>query len=295
MKDYTLIALAYQGEARIYVALSTKLAEKSRKLHQTKPTATAAMGRFLTASAMMSLMYKDNERLTLKIDGDGPIGQMTVLAKNGIVKSTIKNPDVYLVYNDGPKKGKLNVGAAVGHGFLYVTKDWKGHFFTSSAPLQTGEIAEDFTYFYTASEQTPSAVGLGVLVLNGSKVLHAGGFIVQLLPHASENTIKSLETAISQMPSITDLLKDNHKPEAILSKLASNTENILETHEIKYVCSCRKTTYRKSLKGLNIEILNEILDEDKQAEIICPYCNKKYLFTEDELKSIISSKTKSKK
>ncbi len=290
MKDYTLIALAYQGEARIYVSLSTKLVEKSRKLHKTLPTASAAMGRFLTASAMMSLMYKDNERLTLKIEGDGPIGQMSVLAKKGIVKSTIKNPNVYLVYTDGPKKGKLNVGAAVGNGFLYVTKDWNGHFFTSSAPLQTGEIADDFTYYYTASEQTPSAVGLGVLVHNGSKVVQAGGFIIQLLPHASEQTIQSLESVISKTPSITELLKNNQTPYEILSMLANHTEQILETHDIKYVCGCRKSTYKKSLSALNIEILTEILHEDKQAEIICPYCNKTYLFTEQELQEIITKK-----
>src|SRR5690606_21844364 len=126
MKDYTVIALAYQGEARIYASSSTKIAEKSRKFHLTEATASAAMGRFLTASAMMSLMYKDGERLQLKIEGDGPIGQMRVDAKAGIVRGMIQNPNVYLVYNEGPKKGKLNVGAAVGSGYLHVTKDWKG-------------------------------------------------------------------------------------------------------------------------------------------------------------------------
>lgn len=290
MKDYVLIALAFNGEARIYTSVSTNLVEKSRKYHDTEPTATAAMGRFLTASAMMSLMYKDGERLNLKIIGDGPIGQMTVDAKFGTVKSTIQNPNVYIKYEDGLKKGKLNVGAAVGAGHLYVTKDWKRHYFTSSSPLQTGEIGDDFTYFYAASEQTPSAVGLGVLVSKTKKVLAAGGFIVQVLPEASNQTITTLENTISKVTSITDLLKDNKTPEDILHILSSGTEKILEKHDIKYYCGCRKTKFRKSLLSLNKEALEEILAEDNQAEIVCPYCGKKYLFTETELKEIIDSK-----
>ncbi len=290
MKDYALIALAFNGEARIYTSVSTKLVEKSRKYHDTEPTATAAMGRFLTASAMMSLMYKDGERLNLKIIGDGPIGQMTVDAKFGSVKSTIQNPNVYIKYEDGLKKGKLNVGAAVGNGHLYVTKDWKRHYFTSSSPLQTGEIGDDFTYFYATSEQTPSAVGLGVLVSKTKKVLAAGGFIVQVLPEASNQTITTLENTISKVTSITDLLKDNKTPEDILHILSSGTEKILEKHDIKYYCGCLKTKFRKSLLSLNKQALEEILLEDKQAEIVCPYCGKKYLFTETELKEIVASK-----
>lgn len=290
MKDYVLIALAFNGEARIYTSVSTNLVEKSRKYHLTEPTASAAMGRFLTASAMMSLMYKDGERLGLKIVGDGPIGQMTVDAKFGAVKSTIQNPNVYIKYEGGLKKGKLNVGAAVGRGHLYVTKDWKRNYFTSSSPLQTGEIGDDFTYFYAASEQTPSAVGLGVLVSKSKKVIAAGGFIVQVLPEASIETITTLENNISKVNSITDLLKDNKTPEDILNILANGTEKILETHPIKYYCGCRKAKFRKSLMGLDKSALEEIILEDKQAEIVCPYCNKKYLFTETELKDILASK-----
>src|SRR5690554_4468573 len=265
MKDYTLIALAYDKQIRIYTSVSTKLVEQSRKFHKTLPTASAAMGRFLTASAMMSLMYKDGERLTLKIEGDGPIGQMTVEAKAGIVRSTIQNPNVYLVYEDGPKKGKLNVGNAVGQGNLFVTKDWKDNYFTSSSPLQTGEIGDDFTYYYAASEQTPSAVGLGVLVLNGEKVVQAGGFIIQVLPHASEKTLNRLEEIIKNVTSITDLLKDHHTAEDMLNMLSDNTAEILEKHDIKYHCGCTRKKYFNALSRLNKEALEEILHEDKQA------------------------------
>src|SRR5690554_2840589 len=261
MKDYTLIALAYDKQIRIYTSVSTKLVEQSRKFHKTLPTASAAMGRFLTASAMMSLMYKDGERLTLKIEGDGPIGQMTVEAKAGIVRSTIQNPNVYLVYEDGPKKGKLNVGKAVGQGHLFVTKDWKNNYFTSSSPLQTGEIGDDFTYYYAASEQTPSAVGLGVLVSGGKKVIQAGGFIVQVLPSASEETLTKLESIIANMDSVTNLLKNQKTPEDILNLLSDNTAQILERHELKYHCGCSKRKYFNALKKLNVEALEEILHE----------------------------------
>ncbi len=290
MKDYTLIALAYNQEIRIYTTVSTNLVEKSRKLHQTLPTASAAMGRFLTASAMMSLMYKDGERLTLKIEGDGPIGQMTVEAKFGVVKSTIQNPNVYMVYEDGPKKGKLNVGAAVGEGNLFVTKDWKNNYFTSSAPLQTGEIADDFTYYYATSEQTPSAVGLGVLVSRGKKVIQAGGFIIQVLPNASEQTLSRLESIVGKINSITDLLKENYSPEDILNLLSDNTATILERHEIKYHCGCSRKKYYNALSRLDKKTLEDILHEDKQAEVVCQYCNKKYIFNESDLINMLSIK-----
>lgn len=290
MKDYTLIALAYNQEIRIYTSVSTNLVEKSRKLHKTLPTASAAMGRFLTASAMMSLMYKDGERLTLKIDGDGPIGQMTVEAKNGVVRSTIQNPNVYLVYGEGPKMGKLNVGAAVGAGTLSVTKDWKENYFTSSSPLQTGEIGDDFTYYYATSEQTPSAVGLGVLVSRGKRVIQAGGFIIQVLPHASEKTLNQLESIISKINSVTDLLKNNHTPEDMINILSDNTGEILEKHEIKYHCGCSRKKYFDALSRLNKQALEDILHEDGQAEVVCQYCNKKYIYTSEDLTKMIASK-----
>lgn len=290
MKDYTVIALAYNDQVRIYASNSTKLVEKSRKLHQTLPTASAAMGRFLTASAMMSLMYKDGERLALKIDGDGPIGSMTVDARAGVVKSTIKNPNVYLIYEEGPKKGKLNVGLAVGQGYLHVTKDWKGNFFTSSSPLQTGEIGDDFTYYYATSEQTPSAVGLGVLVHKTQKILVAGGFIIQVLPNCTNETLNKLESALSKVPSVTDFLISNPEPESLINVLAEGTERILEKADIKYICGCRKSKFKSAIGRLDKATLEEIIKEDKQAEVVCPYCNKYYIFNEQELTEMLNKK-----
>jgi molecular chaperone Hsp33 len=290
MKDYSVIGLAYNKEIRIYTSVSTHLVNEAQKIHQSHPTATAAFGRFLTQSAMMSLMYKDGERLTLKIEGDGPIGSMTVEAMNGIVRGFMLNPYVYIKYEDGPKKGKLNVGAAVGRGFIYVTRDWKGNYFTSSSPLQSGEIGDDFTYYYAVSEQTPSAVGLGVLVDRDSSVKVSGGFIVQVLPNASQETIEKVEKIIQNTPSVTDLLLKLQTPEKMLSYLADGTENILEKHEIKYECTCNKDKFRKSLMTLNIESLEEILNEDKKAHITCNFCKKEYTFDENELKKMLKEK-----
>lgn len=287
MTDYTLIALAYNNEARIYVSSATHLVDKARKIHETKPTASAALGRFLTASVMMSLMYKDGERLNLRIVGDGPIEKMVVEANFGKVRATITNPNVYMVYPDGPKKGKLNVGAAVGRGFLHITKDWKGNYFTSSSPLQSGEIGDDFTYYYATSEQTPSAVGLGVLVSKGKKVIAAGGFIIQILPHASEETILTIERIVGGISSITDFLRNQETPEMILSRLANHTEHILEKHDITYHCGCSKKQYGQVLKTLGKDTLTHLLTEDHGAEIICQYCKKKYFFTESDLQKMI--------
>jgi len=264
------------------------MVEEARKIHQTWPTATAAFGRFLTASAMMGLMHKGEEKLTLRIKGDGPIGTMLVEANaRGDVRGEIQHPDVYLVYEEGPKKGKLAVGLAVGQGFLHVTKDLgMKDFFTSSSILQTGEIGDDFTYYFTMSEQTPSAVGVGVLVDVDQSVLASGGFIIQVMPNASIETIEIIENIIENMPAVSKLIHDYKTPEAILSILASNTEEILEKKTIRYHCPCTKQGFEKSLIALDEKTLQEIIHEDHQAEIECHFCKRKYHFSKDDLENI---------
>lgn len=289
MKDYLLIATAYNDEARIYICLSTNLVERSRKIHKTYKTSTAALGRLLTAGAMMSLMSDEDARLTLKIDGDGPASPITVVAKKGLVKGYINNPKINITYENGPNKGKLNVGEAVGRGLLYVTRDINGNFYTSSSNLVSGEIALDLTYYFAESEQVPSSVGLGVLTTQ-NKVIQAGGFIIQLMPFATEETVVSLEKILKETNSITSLLENGETPETILSLLANKTEKILSKEEIKYHCDCSKDKFKKALLKLDKKALEDILYEDKQAEIVCEYCNKKYLFNEDELKEIIKFK-----
>ncbi|HHT98721.1 MAG TPA: Hsp33 family molecular chaperone HslO [Acholeplasma sp.] len=290
MKDYTLIATAYDKMVRIYVSTSKNLVEEARKIHSTWPTATAALGRFLTVSAMMGLMYKGDERLTLRIDGDGPIKKMLVEANaQGEVRATIDNPYVYLKYNNG----KLNVGAAVGNGLLSVTKDLHmKNLFTSSSELQTGEIAEDFTYYFALSEQTPSSVGLGVLVDTDQSVLASGGYILQLMPGCPEKTIETIENIIKDIKPVSTMLNENMTPEDILHLLSNGTEQILDKREIKYYCNSSKEKFRTSLKSLDKETLQEIIDEDGKAEIICNFCNKKYVFDKEELLEILASKEK---
>ncbi|MDY0210359.1 MAG: Hsp33 family molecular chaperone HslO [Acholeplasma sp.] len=288
MKDYCLTATAYNGEARIYVSYSKKMAEEARQIHGTWPTASAALGRFLTASAMMGLMYKNEETITLRIEGDGPIGYMITEANSqGEVRGDIKQPEVYLTYNSGEKAGKLAVGKAVGNGFLHVTKDLKlKNMFTSSTQLQTGEIGDDFTYYFTSSEQTPSAVGLGVLVDVDQTIKQAGGFIIQLMPNATEATIVQIEKVLSNIKAITDLYESGLTPEDILDLLSNHTHSILRNQSIKYHCPCSKDKFKVSLSKVDKATIDSMIEEDKGAEIVCHFCHKKYHFDVTELEAI---------
>lgn len=291
MNDKCLIATAYNGEARIYVSKTTNLVEASRQIHHTWPTATAALGRFLTASVMMGLMYKNEESITLRIESDGPIGYMTVEANaSGEVRADIKNPEVYLTYNSGINAGKLAVGKAVGDGFLHITKDLKmKQMFTSSVELQTGEIGDDFTYYFTSSEQTPSAVGLGVLVNLDESVKQAGGFIIQLMPFATEKTISTIESIISTLKSVTDIFESGTSIEGLLSILSADTHQLLLEKALFYKCHCSKEKFALSLSKIDKQTIDAMIYEDKGAEIICHFCHNKYTFSVDEL---IALKTK---
>jgi molecular chaperone Hsp33 len=288
MNDYALISYAYNKTIRIYVASSTHLVEEARRIHQTWPTATAAFGRFLTVSAMMGLMYKDDEKITLRIKGDGPIGSMLVEANTlGEVRGEILNPHVYLKYEEGPKKGKLNVGAAVGSGFLHVTKDLgMKDYFTSSSELQTGEIGDDFTYYFAVSEQVPSSVGVGVLVDTDQTVLASGGYILQVMPECQEETLVFLESLIPKLPPMSSLIQEGKTPEEILNLLANGTEQILSKHEISYTCHCSKDGFARSLSALDDPTLDSLIHEDGKAEIECHFCKKQYVFDKKELEEI---------
>lgn len=294
MNDYALIAYAYDKSVRIYAATTTNLVEEARRIHETWPTATAAFGRFLTASAMMGLMYKKGERITLKIKSDGPISSMLVEANpEGEVRGEINNPHVYLKYEDGPKKGKLNVGQSVGNGFLYVTKDLNmKEYFTSSSELQTGEIGDDFTYYFALSEQSPSSVGLGVLVNVDMSVLASGGYILQLMPNVSEEVISHLESVIAKLPPISSLINDGKTPEEILALLSDGTHQVLEKKPLSYTCHCSKEGFARSLSALDQETMHDLIFEDEGAEIVCHFCHKKYHFSKKELEDINQSRQK---
>ena len=289
MNDHVLIATAYNSMVRIYVAKTNNLVETSRNIHETWPTATAALGRLLTAGAMMSYMYDGDNDLSIKVEGDGPIGQMIVESNSvGELRAVIKNPEVYLKYNDS---NKLAVGKAVGNGLLTVRRNpHLKNSFSSSVNLINGEIAEDLTYYFYLSEQTSSSVGLGVLVNEDQSVKQAGGFILQLLPGATDQIITQIEKVLEEITSVTALFENGLDTRGLLTKLASGTEKILDEKPVRYFCGCSKDYYFEALQKLDNAVLDEMIDEDGGAEIICQYCKNKYHFSVDELHKIKASR-----
>lgn len=289
MNDHVLIATAYNSMVRIYVAKTNNLVETARNIHETWPTATAALGRLLTASAMMSYMYDGDNDLSIKVEGDGPIGQMIVESNSvGELRAVIKNPEVYLKYNDS---NKLAVGKAVGNGLLTVRRNpHLKNSFSSSVNLINGEIAEDLTYYFYLSEQTSSSVGLGVLVNEDQSVKQAGGFILQLLPGATDQIITQIEKVLEEITSVTALFENGLDTRGLLTKLAGGTEKILDEKPVRYFCGCSKDYYFEALQKLDNAVLDEMIDEDGGAEIICQYCKNKYHFSVDELHKIKASR-----
>ncbi|MDU2147326.1 MAG: Hsp33 family molecular chaperone HslO [Paeniclostridium sordellii] len=287
MKDYVIRATAGDGQVRAFVATTRNMVEQAREFHKTTKVATAALGRTLTATSMMGLMMKnDGDKITVIIKGGGPIGNILATANaKGIVKGYVDNPNV--VVEDYPN-GKLNVAAAVGtEGTVRVTKDLGlREPYNGSYPIVSGEIAQDLTYYFAVSEQTPSVVALGVLTKE-DKVEYAGGFIVQLMPDASEETISKLESNVAKLASITSMLKDGKTPEDILEIVLDGLNpQILDKCEVGFECECSKERVEGVLISIGKDQLTEIIEEDKQAEIGCQFCNSKYVFDEEELKAI---------
>ena len=284
MKNKVYIATAYDNTIRMYVTNTTQLVEEARIIHDTWPTATAAFGRFITVSGLMGLMYKDEERLTIQVKGDGPIEKMLAEVNGtGEIRADINNPHVFLVHEN---EGKLDVGAGVGKGFIHVTKDLKmKNMFTSSSELVTGEIAEDFTHYFAISEQTPSAVSLGVLVDKDQSVRHAGGFIIQVLPGATDETINFLENNLHAVGPVSAWFDEGKSLEELVTALANGTEKILAEKSLEYKCRCSKEGFKRALATLDEDSMNELL-EDELTEIVCHFCKKKYTFTNEEIKDI---------
>ncbi|MDR1774138.1 MAG: Hsp33 family molecular chaperone HslO [Clostridioides sp.] len=290
MNDYVLRAISSNGEVRAFVGVTTNMVEKARSFHNTTKVATAALGRTLTVASIMGLMMKNKgDKLTVILKGGGPIGTILVTAnEKGTVKGYVTNPDVEV---EDYANGKLNVAGAVGNnGILTVIKDF-GLLepYNGSYPIKSGEIAEDFTNYFAMSEQTPSAVALGVLTTS-TKVECAGGFVVQLMPEATEETISQLEKNISNIKSITQMLQENYTAEDILNTVLEGLEpRILDKDEVVYECDCSRERMEEALISLGKEQLSELLEEDKGAELGCHFCNKKHYFSEEELKKIIEN------
>ena len=288
MNDYIIRATAANDQIRAFAAVTTEMVETAREHHNTSPVATAALGRLLTAGAMMGSMMKgEKDVLTLQIKAGGPLQGITVTADSqGNVKGYVGNPDVCIPANS---KGKLDVAGAVGPGFLTVIKDMGlKEPYSGQVMLQTCEIAEDLTYYFATSEQVPSAVGLGVLMNKNNTVRQAGGFIVQLMPFAEEDVISKLEQNVQKINSVTNLLEEGHTPESLLKKVLEGFDvQINEKMDTRFHCNCSKERVEKALISIGRKELNEMIQEGKPIEMNCHFCNTNYNFTVEELKEIL--------
>ena len=293
MNDYIIRATAANDQIRAFAAVTTEMVETAREHHNTSPVATAALGRLLTAGAMMGSMMKgEKDVLTLQIKAGGPLQGITVTADSqGNVKGYVGNPDVCIPANS---KGKLDVAGAVGPGFLTVIKDMGlKEPYSGQVMLQTCEIAEDLTYYFATSEQVPSSVGLGVLMEKDNTVKQAGGFIIQLMPFTDDEVINKLEENLKKVTSVTSLLEEGHTPESLLKLILDGFDvEIMETVPTQFYCNCSKERVEKALISVGKKEIKEMIDDGKEIELNCHFCNKNYIFTVDELKSILKRCTR---
>ncbi|MCI9423574.1 MAG: Hsp33 family molecular chaperone HslO [Dorea sp.] len=287
MEDYIVRATAADGQVRGFAATTRQMVETARQRHNTSPVATAALGRLLSAGAMMgSMMKNDTDMLTLQIRGDGPIEGLTVTAdSHGNVKGYAGNPDVMLP----PKNGKLDVGGAVGIGLLKVIKDMGlKEPYSGQTILVSSEIAEDLTYYFANSEQVPSSVGLGVLMEKDNTVDCAGGFIIQMMPFAQEKTICKVEENLKKLSSVTSILKQGHMPEELLELLFEGLGlEITDTMPTQFYCNCSKERVEQAVVSIGRKEIQAMIEDGEDIEVKCHFCNTAYKYTVEELKEII--------
>lgn len=289
MGDYIIRATAANDSIRAFAATTRETVQKARELHNTTPVASAALGRLLTAGAMMGIMLKgEKDLVTIQIKGDGPLeGEIVTADSKGRVKGYVFNPNV-----DIPPKSptKLDVGGAVGKGFLTVIKDLGlKEPYVGKTELVSGEIAEDLTYYYAKSEQVASAISLGVLVDTDTNIKQAGGFIIQVMPGITEEILSRLESRINVVPYITELLSMGDTPESILNLILGDMDlQIIDKVPTEYYCGCSRERVEKALLAIGKDDLKKILKEDKKAELSCHFCNKVYNFDENDLKRLLA-------
>ncbi|MFV4883640.1 MULTISPECIES: Hsp33 family molecular chaperone HslO [Bacillus amyloliquefaciens group] len=290
--DYLIKAIAYDGKVRAYAARTTDMVNEAQRRHDTWPTASAAIGRTMTASLMLGAMLKGEDKLTVKIEGGGPVGAIVADANaKGEVRAYVSNPHVHFDLNE---QGKLDVRRAVGtDGTLSVVKDLGlRDYFTGQVEIVSGELGDDFTYYLVSSEQVPSSVGVGVLVNPDNTILAAGGFIIQLLPGTDEETISTIEKQLSQIEPISKLIQKGLTPEEILEEVLGQKPDVLETMPVKFHCSCSKDRFETAILGLGKKEIQDMIEEDGKAEAVCHFCNEKYLFTKEELEELRDETTR---
>ncbi len=290
MKSKIIRATAASNKIRIFIADTTSMINKAQVIHKASPVAIAALGRTLTASSIMGLMLKSNkEKITITINGGGPLGQIVVVGNSkGDVKGYLPHPNIE---NINLHPGKLDVGRAVGkNGNITVIKDLgMKEPYVGTSPLVSGEIAEDLAAYFTLSEQQPSGVALGVLVDTDYSIKAAGGYIIQAMPGIDEDTLVKLEDKLKRLESITSIIEKGLRPEEILDYILGDMEaKILETYDVDFVCDCNEERLEKALISIGEKDLREIIEEDKQAELVCHFCNKKYHFDEEDLRKLLN-------
>jgi molecular chaperone Hsp33 len=289
MKDYLVRAIDKDKKVRIYAASTTNLVEYARKIHGTSPTATAALGRALTAGAIMGAMMKnDKDLLTLKISGGGPLGDIVIVSRNnGTVKGLVGNP---LADAPSTAEGKLDVGAVVGNdGLVTVIIDLGlKEPYVGQADIISGEIAEDIANYYMVSEQVPTAVALGVLIDRDITVKASGGYILQLLPDIKDEEITQIENSLKNIKPVSTLINEGLTPEEIIANILPEFDmEIIDKMDLEYKCDCSREKIEAMLVSLGKKELEDIINEDGKAEVVCHFCNTKYNFDKSELEKIL--------
>ena len=288
MKDYLVRGIVESKNCRVFACTTKQLLEVVRQKHDLWPTASATLGRFMSATFMLAAMNKNHEKMTVTMNGGGSIGTiMACTNSDGKIKAFVGNPHVHYTYED---TGKLGVGLAVGNkGTLQVIKDMGlKEPFVGTVPIQTGEIGEDFSYYFMVSEQIPSVVSLGVLVDTTNEILSSGGFIIQLLPEASDEDISYIEEKMRNFPAVSALLNEGHTPEEILQMIFDDVK-ILDSQDLFFECDCSKEKMKNALMTVGKDEIQAMIDEDHGCEMTCQFCNSKYSFSEDELKELLES------
>lgn len=287
MEDYMLRAMTKDGQIRIYAAVTTNTVAYAKKVHDLFPTPAVALGRTLTAAAMMSGTLKsEKSTITIQIKGDGPLGGiLAVTDARSNVRGYVHNPYLDMPLND---KGKFDIAGAVGKGYLDVITDLGlKEPYIGRVKLLSGEIAEDITYYYAVSEQTPTVTSLGVLVDRNGDIVNSGGIFIQLMPGCSEEDISWLEKCVEKMPPITKMLAPDRTLENILDEVLPGKELVyLDTRPVRFKCTCSRERMERNLLSLGIKDLEEIAADNKETELVCHFCRSKYVFSPSEIREI---------
>lgn len=290
MKDQLVRGQSIDGAIRVFAAVTTELSERARQIHNSMPVAAAALGRTLTVAAMMGTQLKnETDTVTIQFAGDGPLGKIVAVTDSSSkVRGYVENPLADLPLN---KKGKIDVGGGVGRGRLSIVRDLgMKEPYVGQVPIVTGEIAEDITYYYAKSEQTPTAVGLGVLVDTDYSIKASGGFMIQLMPFATDDTAKRLEEQVRNLPSVSEMITSGMTAEDILFKVCDGFSMLMDNNAVTplYECKCSKERMERALVSIGKTELEKIIAENGEAELTCQFCDAKYKFDKDQLENILA-------